>query len=88
MEDFSKTVVAQVEGRDVTQGELSHAFDFVADRSNWKNPIDVVVVLSDRQVALVREAVVFFTGSVPTITKREDGAVRVVAAGYYAAVGA
>jgi hypothetical protein len=100
MSDFSKMVVATIDGRPVTQGELSTAFDWVADRSNWKNPIDCVVVLSFRQMALVREAVPFFTGgpvvitpaqgtmSATEYTRSDSRAVRVEADGYYRCVGA
>lgn len=83
-------VVATIEGRPVTRGELSEAFDWVADRSNWKNPIACAIVLSARQRALVREAIVFFTGSIPTITVDDGDAETTIvrAAGYYATIGA
>jgi hypothetical protein len=86
--EFSKTIVAQVEGRDVTQGELAAAFDWVADKAHWKNPIDCVVALSPRQVALVREAVPFFTGSKARVEVIDEGVVRIRAAGYFATIGA
>jgi len=92
--EFSKTVVAKVEGRPVTQGELSLAFDAVANKANWKNPIDAVVSLDSYTMAMVREAVVFFTGSVPTFelttgtTTSGMGRYRVKAAGYYRTIGA
>lgn len=89
MEDFSKTVVAKIEGRDVTQGELSTAFDWVRNAEHWKNPIDCTIALSERQCALVTEAVVFFTGSRPSIRRLPDGVyVHVKAAGYFATIGA
>lgn len=86
--DFSKTVVATIEGRPVTQGELAEAFDWVADRANWKLPVDCTLVLSPRQTLLVREAVPFFTGCVATITPGPNGSKRVEADGYYKAIGA
>jgi hypothetical protein len=91
---FSKTVVGEVMGKPVTQGELSLAFDAVANRANWKNPIDAVVSLDSYTMAMVREAVVFFTGSVPTFelmtgtTTSGMGRYRVKAAGYYRTIGA
>lgn len=82
-------VVAQVFGLDVTRGQLSLAFDQVADKANWKNPIDRVVrIASDRQMAFIREAVIFFTGSVPTFTAKGANKYRVTAAGYYNTIGA
>lgn len=86
--DLDAQVVAKIDGRDVTRRELSAAFDWVADRSNWKNPIDCTVALTDRQAALVAEAVVFFAGCRPTIKRIDETIVRVQAVGYYAAVGA
>jgi hypothetical protein len=85
--ELDAIVVARIEGRDVTRRELSAAFDWVADRSNWKNPIDVRLVLSDRQCALVAAAVEFFAGCRPTI-ERDGDVVHVRAVGYYVAVGA
>lgn len=86
-------VVARVLGRDVTRGELSTAFDRIADRSNWKNPIDRVLDLNDAELFAIIEAVRFFAGCVPTFTIVPGGKLpkcryRVRAVGYYAAVGA
>lgn len=92
--ELEAQVVAKVCGRDVTRAQLSAAFTTVANPSNWKLPIDARVPLGcDFDLLLVREAVIFFTGSVPTITpvllvKPRGMAYRVQAAGYYAAVGA
>lgn len=94
MSEFSKQVVAKIAGRDVTQGELAAAFDKVADKANWKLPIDATVDLSgDADLATIREAVVFFAGCVPTFVPVVGAALpgcryRVRAVGYYAAVGA
>lgn len=97
MEDFSKQVVAKVLGRDVTQGELSQAFDKVSPKDHWKNPIDAQVVLSnDFDLLLVAEAVTFFTGSKATFTPvlfitargKREMRYRVRAAGYFATIGA
>jgi hypothetical protein len=81
---------ADVDGRQVTRGELSAAFSAVADPSNWKLPVDTTL---DHDEAtrlgrgVIREAVIFFAGCVPTFENTERG-VRVRARGYYAAVGA
>jgi hypothetical protein len=39
-----------------TRGQLSDAFNLVANHENWKNPIDTVIDLSDQEMAMVREA--------------------------------
>jgi hypothetical protein len=90
MEDSLNQIVAVVFGRAITRRQFSEAFDRVIDSSNWKNPIDrVLLVNDDRDMALIREAVVFFTGSVPTFEKlRRANCYRVRAAGYYATIGA
>lgn len=77
---------------DVTRAIALAAFNAVAPRDNWKGRIDVVLARSTVRdlggVEVIREAVIFFTGSVPTIDDLDAGTVRVRAAGYYAAVGA
>lgn len=92
--DLNAQVVAMIHGREVTRGELHEAFKRVEPRGNWKNPISAefstatVEADSAYEVEVIREAIVFFTGSVPTI--RHLGNFRFIAqaAGYYAAVGA
>ncbi len=87
-------VCAKILGRDVTRAELSKAFDQVKNPTNWKMPVDArIPLVSDFDLLLVREAVIFFTGSVPEITpvllcKPRAMVYRVTAAGYYVAVGA
>ncbi len=67
---------------------LRRAFNEVASRRNWKDPIAWIIEAKDQ--ALVEEAIIFFTGSVPTFTKAEGSTGRLVvkADGYYIAVGA
>jgi hypothetical protein len=87
-------VVAQVNGRAVTRGELKIAFDAVANKANWKMPVDATVNLDAHTKALVAEAVPFFTGSharfqlLSGTTTGGIGRYRVRAAGYYKTVGA
>lgn len=87
-------VVEQIDGQPVTRGELNAAFALVENKENWKLPIDALVTIQDRnrprrEIELIRKAVVFFTGSVPTIDRGvRGGTIRVKAAGYYNAVGA
>ena len=65
----------------------------VADKRNWKNPINAVVDLprteGDRKLflELLSRAVCFYCGCVPEILDLGSNKVRVVAVGYYAAVG-
>lgn len=101
LEDGEQQVVARILGRNVTRATLREAFDRVADKTNWKNPIDAEVVIEsgDYEMETIREAVVFFAGCRPSFTfvrvVRRIGAndsgsnlYRVRAAGYYVAVGA
>lgn len=87
-------IVAHVGKRDVTRGELSKAFDRVADKSNWKKPIDATVNLTDSEREIVAKAVTFFTGNVAKFEKvRAKGSqpfagYRVTAPGYYRMIGA
>lgn len=71
------------------QSELSAAFNTVAPKPNWKVAINTKVDANPVQIAIVRDAIVHFTGSVPTFTRR-PGAKQftVKAAGYYATCGA
>jgi len=87
-------VCARVGGLEFTRRELSDLFDTVAPQTNWKQRIDTTVTrdLSDSRLVGLREAIIFYTGSVPTISLsfRDDGttAYRVQADGYYQAIGA
>jgi hypothetical protein len=89
MRDLDNEVVATVLGRDVTRGELWAAFNAVANKTHWKNPIDAVVDLNDAEREMLRKAVIFFTGSVPSFKPRKGSNLprcryRVRATGYYA----
>ena len=69
--------------------QLHPAFEMVADRKHWKNPINALVEADDAKLAIIAAAVPFFTGSLAEITKgRKRGTFRVRAAGYYETVGA
>lgn len=71
-----------------TQDELRTAFEKVQAK-NWKDPINKIVpAMSTAQREVVIEAVIHFTGSVPTFTRLDGGRERVQAAGYYATIGA
>lgn len=86
-------------GQPVTRAQLSIAFNLVSDKTNWKNPINRELILTGQDVAMIRTAVQFFAGCVPTFSVLAgrvefDGkgnplsTYNVKAAGYYAAVGA
>lgn len=67
-------------------GELCrHAFALVADKSDWKAPVDKVlhVATLDYDYDALAYAVEFMTGTKPTLTESEGGTyVRVTADGY------
>ena len=69
-------------------------FDMVANKDNWKLPIDTMLDApsgtEDRELfkKLISRAVVFYTGSVPIIVDLGDKQIGVKAVGYYEAVGA
>jgi hypothetical protein len=87
--DSMSQVVAKVFGNDVTRAQLTFFFNLVADKANWKNPIDAVVSIDcDFDMAMIREAVIFFTGSVPNFTAKGRSKYRVTAQGYYVVCGA
>jgi hypothetical protein len=92
-QEMDAVVVATILGREVTRREMREAFDKVANQANWKMPINATIPIdNDFDLLLVREAVIFFTGSVPEITVatyvRPRCKYRVRAAGYYQTIGA
>jgi hypothetical protein len=102
MDNANDQIVAKVNGRDVTRGDLSAAFDRVKNNEHWKNRIDATIdVTTDDELLMIREAIIFFTGSVPRFERLASLAqpgiigfsvigarVRVRAVGYFAAIGA
>jgi cell division FtsZ-interacting protein ZapD len=75
-------------GKDL-DAERKRVFELVQNKEHWKNPIDATLdELSEADEKLLYDAVPFYTGSVPTITRYKNGRVRVRAAGYYRTVGA
>ena len=69
------------------KAELEKSFDEVRSHKDWKLPISKMIYASLKQQSLIADAVVFFTGSVPTFTPAAHGHVRIEADGYYAAIG-
>lgn len=68
--------------------QLDEQFKRVQDEKHWKNPINKILHASDEEIELIREAVIFYTGSVPHVERLQDGQVWVRASGYYMTVGA
>lgn len=77
------------QGQPITRADFRKAFDLVCDKANWKNPIAAEVVLEDDRAAyILKQAVIFFTASIPEFFNIGPNRFRVVAAGYYVACGA
>ncbi len=73
-------------GAERLQSELTAAFKLVEPAGNWKLPIKATI--EAWYMSIVCDAVVHFTGSVPTFTPDDFGKFSVEAAGYYKAIGA
>lgn len=74
------------------QKKYGPLFNLVAPKANWKNCINALVSPDElKKLGATKtdlgKAVTFYTGSVATI-KWERGQLRVMAAGYYATIGA
>lgn len=80
-----------VRGELVSRDDVLLAFNSVCDKENWKMPIEALVN-GDADLDLIRAAVVYFTGSVPTFDPVDPvdntTLIFVRAAGYYNAIGA
>lgn len=79
-------VVAHVEGKPTTRGELLAMFNRISMRSNWKGPLFGWV--AEKELALAEAAAEFFAGSPLEVQQREAGKVYVRGAGYYECIGA
>ena len=66
-----------------TREQLEKAFDSVRDSEHWKNPIKKVLKLKGLDVALIKEAVIFFTSTSASFTSLPKNKVLVEADGYY-----
>jgi hypothetical protein len=65
---------------DAVQAHLTAAFDLVCDPTDWRAPIDATVS-GDMDLSLLAEAIIHFTGTVPTFDGTPGG-YRVWAEGY------
>lgn len=82
--------MTEIGGMGYEQAQLYRGaiFDLVKNPQGWKLPVDAYVPANSVSLAnAIRDAVIHFTGSVPTIEAEGNG-LRVKAAGYYATVGA
>lgn len=89
--EAAQVVAKTLDGRECTRAQLTAAFNRVAPTDNWKLAIDTTIQLEPLDREVVREAVIFFTGSVPKFEYAGccgDLTCRVTAAGYYATCGA
>ena len=68
--------------------EMTEAFNRVCNKENWKNPIDTTIRATEKDLDVIHDAIVFFTGSMADIWKVRKGMYRVQAAGYYLTIGA
>jgi hypothetical protein len=70
------------------QDQLRAAFEMVADKVDWRKPIDSTLEVGSDAVAtmvpLIRAAVIHFTATDPTITRLSPDCIRVEADGYRA----
>lgn len=70
-------------GHKVKKSALSASFDWVADKNDWRAPIDAVIDPSDDRLQFLLIAVRFFTGTeLKFHGVGEPGKVRVTADGY------
>jgi hypothetical protein len=77
-----------VNGEEISHDEAKEAFSLVQNEGNWKNPIDKVICCDDRLLGIIERSIVFFTGSEPKVISQGKGIYRIVADGYYIAIGA
>jgi len=68
--------------------ERLRLFDLVANKQNWKCHINATVVMADNEIPALGDAIIYFTGSVPIMTKLDGGRWLIRADGYYIAIGA
>lgn len=70
------------------QSELLAAFNLVANKDHWKNPITTTLLQREVDEKLLTDAIIHFTGSVPTFSSMAGGRVLIKANGYYLTIGA
>jgi len=78
--DMDRQIGAIVNGRKVTVGALRQAFNAVCDPADWKEPIHAVI--ARKRWELTREAIVFFTATVPWVVSDLGDLLVIHAVGY------
>ena len=62
--------------------QLTKTFELVENKTHWKDPIDTVIDAANVSIKAVYDAVVHFTGTVPTFTHQGNTLFQVTADGY------
>ena len=70
-----------------SQNQLKEAFNLVANKENWKLPIDTQVPAC-APADLIARAIAWYTGSIAKFSLATNGWLNVEAEGYYKAIGA
>lgn len=84
-----QTVAYGPNGEGFTRQRLLDLFNVVANPDNWKVEIDTMIDLAREDEEALKQAIIFFTGSTPTIKYLGNGLeAHVTAAGYYQTCGA
>jgi hypothetical protein len=72
-----------------TNEQMSQCFANVQNAKGWKHRINKLIDNpGEKNLDCLAEAILNFTGSMPTFFNESNGKVRVMAEGYYAAIGA
>jgi hypothetical protein len=91
IDDSMASVVWKYQGEDVTRGELWTLHQSVESSEGWKMPINAIIDdLSDRDLALLDYAIIFFSGCSAEFysVEGQPNKTQVIADGYYRSVGA
>ena len=91
IDDSNAQVVWKYQGEDITRGELWALHKTVESSEGWKMPIDAIIDdLSDRDLALLDYAIIFFSGCSAEFysVEGQPNKTQVIADGYYRSVGA
>lgn len=71
----------------VTRKHLVESFLLVANIHSWKKPINALVKCSEQELNSITHAIYVITGSKEIEVTQEDSCYRIVAEGFYNAVG-
>lgn len=92
-ENRDSMIVACIDGKDITHGQMKEAFEMVCDPENWKNPIDARIEnpgAHKREV--IKDAIMYFTGTTAYFRRVLESSGKdtfhITAKGYYIGIGA